>query len=56
MKSILTAVLAVTVIIMVQLGLTYAFSFHAGETFSKTALSFLYLYFVCRMFRKRKAA
>ena len=56
MKSILTAVLVMTAIIAVQMGLSYAFSFHVGETFSKTAVSILYLYAVCRMFRKRKAA
>ncbi len=56
MKSILTAVLVMTAIIAVQMGLSYTFSFHVGETFSKTAVSILYLYVVCRMFRKRKAA
>ncbi len=56
MKSILTAVLVMTAIIAVQMGLSYAFSFHVGETFSKTAVSILYLYVVCKMFRKRKAA
>ncbi len=56
MKSILTAVLVMMAIIAVQTGLSYTFSFHVGETFSKTAVSILYLYAVCRMFRKRKAA
>ena len=56
MKSILTAVLVMTAIIAVQTGLSYTFSFHVWETFSKTAVSILYLYVVCRMFRKRKAA
>lgn len=56
MKNILTAVLAMTAIIAVQMGLTYAFSFHVGETFSKTAITALYLYAVCRMCRKRRAA
>ena len=55
MKYVLTTVLLLVAILAVQMGLTYAFSFHVGEVFSKTALSALYLYAVLRMFRKRRA-
>ena len=53
MKYAGIAILAMVGIIAAQIGLTYLFTFRAGEIFSRTAMSALALYAVMRMCRKR---
>ncbi len=56
LKGAVIATIAMTVIIMVQMALTYVFSFHIGEVFSKVAVSVLFYYCIIRLVQKSKSA
>lgn len=48
LKGIAIATIVIAVIIMVQMGLTYVFSYHVGEVFSKVAITAVFYYYVIK--------
>lgn len=48
LKGIAIATIVMAAIIMVQMGLTYLFSFHVGEVFSKIAVTAVFYYSVIK--------
>ena len=49
MKSALTAAIALVVIILVQMALSFAFTYQVGELFGKTAIGALFFYCLLRV-------
>ncbi|MCI8302386.1 MAG: hypothetical protein HFF68_06445 [Oscillospiraceae bacterium] len=54
MKSALTAAIALVVIILVQMALTFAFTYQVGELFGKTAIGALFFYCLLRVGKSRR--
>lgn len=48
MKEVLKATVAMVVIIAVQMVLTYVFTYHVGEVFSKVSVTALFYYYVIK--------
>ena len=48
MKEVLKATVAMVVIIAVQMVLTYVFTYHVGEVFSKASVMALFYYYVIK--------
>lgn len=48
LKGIAIATIVVAAIITVQMGLTYIFSYHVGEVFSKVAITAVFYYYVIK--------
>lgn len=48
LKGIAIATIVMAAIIMVQMGLTYIFSYHVGEVFSKVAITAVFYYYVIK--------
>ena len=56
MKKILTAVVIMAVIIAVQMGLSYVFTYRVGEIFSRVAVTALFYYYVLEASKMRRLA
>lgn len=54
MKKALMAAVAMVVIIVVQMVLSYGFSYHAGELFCKVSVGALFTYCLIDIVRSRK--
>lgn len=55
-KEMSKAAAMIAVIIAVHMMLSYAFTYHAAEVFSKTALNILFFYYLLKGVRKCRSA
>ena len=56
MKYVLMAVAAMLMIIATRMLLSYLFTYHVGEVFSRVALDALFFYVLIRMGQRRRRA